>query len=270
MAAARTPPRLLSVRNIETPCDGLIRVNLTGDLRGIPENKNGSHIKLFFPQEHQSIPVLPTLGANGVIWPAADEKPITRTYSVRHVCLRSQCLSVDFVDHSRGGIACRWAQRARPGDRIGMAGPGGPDPLLAKADWHILVGDMSAVPAISAIVETLDTPADVLVLRHGEGCLTSSIPAHVNVRYFSDRTPVDTVVTVLNDVISRRQSSFSVTGRCSAWVAGENKLVLQVRDFLRLNLGLTKRDLYAIPYWRRGQNEEQYHQARHTIMDAVW
>ena len=48
---------------------------------------------------------------------------------------------------------------ARPGDRIHLSGPGGayaPDPT---ADWHLLVGDESALPAIAAAVDALDPAA---------------------------------------------------------------------------------------------------------------
>lgn len=269
MAASRTPPRLLKVHSKETPCEGLIRINLTGNLKGFPEDKNGSHIKLFFPRSHQRVPVLPRLGEQGVIWPPAEEKPVTRTYSVRSYRSDDNIVSVDFVDHESGGIACRWAQQAKVGDSLGLAGPGGPDPLLAPADWHILVGDMSAVPALSAIVENLQTPAQVLVLAHGDARLTARIPNHIQVKYLAERTSLDTTLTVINDMIAQRSPELEKEN-CSAWVAGENRLVLQVRDFLRTHLGLTKRNLYAIPYWRRGQNEEQYHQARHVIMDTVY
>jgi NADPH-dependent ferric siderophore reductase len=56
----------------------------------------------------------------------------------------------------------------------------------------------------------------------------------------------------------------------SAFVAGENGSVLAVRDFLRQTYGLRKRELYAVPYWHRGQDEETYHQERHRIMDQVY
>lgn len=56
----------------------------------------------------------------------------------------------------------------------------------------------------------------------------------------------------------------------SAFIAGENASTVALRDVLRERLGLTKKNCYAVPYWRRGQNEEAYHQQRHAIMDQVY
>src|SRR3712207_7785498 len=55
---------------------------------------------------------------------------------------------VDFVVHGDAGIAGPWATQVQPGDLVRFMGPGGgyaPDP---DADWHLLVGDESALPAI--------------------------------------------------------------------------------------------------------------------------
>lgn len=56
----------------------------------------------------------------------------------------------------------------------------------------------------------------------------------------------------------------------SAFIAGENGAVLACRKQLIQDFGLSKKQLYAIPYWRRGQDEETYHERRHEIMDEVY
>ena len=67
------------------------------------------------------------------------------------------------------------------------------------------------------------------------------------------------------------KQEFAHTGTpLSALVAGENSLVLTVRDYLRTTFKLPKALLYAVPYWRNGQDEEGYHQQRHTIMDEEY
>ena len=67
---------------------------------------------------------------------------------------------------------------AQPGDRIHLSGPGGayaPDP---SADWHLLVGDESALPAIAAAVDALDPAARGHVLIEVPGS-ASEIPLPV-------------------------------------------------------------------------------------------
>ena len=63
---------------------------------------------------------------------------------------RAQQLTIDFVVHGDVGVAGPWARTAQPGDELDLVGPGGaytPDP---DADWHLLAGDASVIPAISA------------------------------------------------------------------------------------------------------------------------
>lgn len=62
-----------------------------------------------------------------------------------------------------------WAVAARPGDVLVFEGPSGgyrPDPA---ADWHLFVGDESALPAIAASLEVVPagTPAVVRLLCNG-------------------------------------------------------------------------------------------------------
>ena len=68
---------------------------------------------------------------------------------------RPQELTLDFVVHGDDGVAGPWAAAAEPGDVLVFEGPGGgyrPDP---EADWHLMVGDESALPAIAASLEAV-------------------------------------------------------------------------------------------------------------------
>src|SRR5690606_21164117 len=81
--------------------------------------------------------------------------PRLRTYTVRAWDPDALELTLDFVHHGDEGLAGPWAANARPGDELFMLGPGGgyaPDP---GADWHLLAGDESALPAIAASLEAL-------------------------------------------------------------------------------------------------------------------
>ena len=67
------------------------------------------------------------------------------------------------VDSSARSVA------ARPGDPLLLLGPGGaysPDPT---ADWHLLVGDESALPAIGAALERVPAGVPVLTLVEVDG-----------------------------------------------------------------------------------------------------
>ncbi len=71
-------------------------------------------------------------------------------------------VEVDFVLHGDSGPAGAWAGSARPGDRLGMVGPSalyaGPVSLtdsISSADWLLLAGDETALPAIGTLLEAL-------------------------------------------------------------------------------------------------------------------
>lgn len=287
---ARTPPRLLQVVRTARITPNLQRITLSGEnLLGFPVHSHGMHIKVFVPRAHQQQPQLPQLTAQGIVWPAAHERPITRTYSVRQYRADVNELDIEFVMHptsihklastpkaadinkidSHGSPAASWASNAKPGDWIGIAGPGGPDPLLAPADWQLLAGDMTALPAIAALLENLpdsaqgfaliesDDAQDQIELIHPPGMVICWLERAVDGS------------EVLLEAIKRIAPPLNAKS-ISAFIAGENNAVVTIRDYLRATYGLNKRSLYAVPYWRRGQDEETYHQERHRIMDEVY
>lgn len=77
---------------------------------------------------------------------------------------QSRRLTLDFVVHGDTGIAGPWAASVDVGEVLVFEGPGGgyaPDPT---ADWHLLVGDESAVPAIAAAMLAVP-PGSPMVVR---------------------------------------------------------------------------------------------------------
>lgn len=278
--AKKTSPRLVNVVRTTLVSPNLKRITLSGqNLMGFPSDKNGAHIKVFFPRDHKEKPQLPTLTPQGVKWPEAAERPITRTYSVRQYRKKENELDVDFVLHGAHSPASGWALTANVGDYIGIAGPGGPDPLLNKADWHILAGDMTALPAISSLLEELPVTAKGFAFLETDDIKdqhkllnNTAIEIHWLLRKKTS-SPSTHKNIIDNNVLLNKIKTVSPpigTGSISAFIGGENSAVVNIRDYLREVYGLKKSHLYAVPYWRRGQDEETYHQQRHSIMDQVY
>ncbi|RXJ73564.1 NADPH-dependent ferric siderophore reductase [Veronia nyctiphanis] len=265
----RVPPRLLECVRKQQISPNLLRVTVTGEtLKGFPTDKKGAHIKLFFANRSTGTLVLPTLDGERIVWPK--DKPVTRAYTVRDYRADVNELDIDFVVHGDNSPASGWAVNAVPGSKIGVAGPGGPDPLLAPADWHIIAGDLTAVPAISAILETLDDDAQGHVLIEVDSLEDEHSLIHpkgVSVKWFQREKGRKTPQLV--EEIGQLAPPLG-TSSLSAFIAGENSSVVACRDKLITDYQLTKKALYAIPYWRRGQDEETYHEERHTIMDKVY
>uniref|UniRef100_UPI0025D2B494 siderophore-interacting protein n=1 Tax=uncultured Alteromonas sp. TaxID=179113 RepID=UPI0025D2B494 len=139
----------LQVLSTERLTPNLQRLVLTGDdLSAFPDAPPGSYIKLLFNQFGEPQPTIPEEG----------QKILMRTYTVRSLNSASNTLTVDFMLHGEGveaGPASHWAQSAKPGDTIVVAGPGTSKGLAVEYDWAILLGDMTAMPAISAQLEAL-------------------------------------------------------------------------------------------------------------------
>jgi NADPH-dependent ferric siderophore reductase len=174
-------------------------------------------------------------------------RPAALTYSLRGFDRMRGTLDIEFVLHGNDGPASRWVARAESGDSVGLAGPGGPRLSRGNADFHLLAGDLTALPAIAAVLENLPTSArgavlievedagDELDLRHPPGVTLHWLRAGASSQ------PPDAV----------RQIDWPSSARIFATVAGENDAVLAIRRHLRRDRGVPAESLYAVPYWRR-------------------
>src|SRR4051794_4342602 len=98
-----------------------------------------------------------------------DQWPSNRSYTVRAWDPQTRQLTLDFVHHGDVGLAGPWAAKVQPGDEILLNGPGGSYAPRAEADWHLLVGDESALPAIAVALERIPADAPVHVFLEVEG-----------------------------------------------------------------------------------------------------
>jgi NADPH-dependent ferric siderophore reductase len=152
--------RRLSVLRREPLTPRMVRVVFASpDLAGFAAPGFDDHVRLFFPQPGQGLPV-PVRGERGMIWP--DPAPAARDYTPRHFDPGTGELAIDFVLHD-GGVASDWAAAARPGDTIGMGGPRGSFLVEGQAEAEVLLGDATALPAIARRLAALPPGARVTV-----------------------------------------------------------------------------------------------------------
>ena len=89
---------------------------------------------------------------------AEDRRPIRRRYTIRSFDPAQLTLTLNIVRHGQGPGE-RWLLAARPGDTIEGIGPRGKITTSRSADWHLFMGDESALPAIAAMTESLPPDA---------------------------------------------------------------------------------------------------------------
>lgn len=173
--------------------------------------------------------------------------PRTRTYTVRAWDDERKELTVDFVVHGDEGVAGPWALAARPGDPIQLNGPGGayaPDP---DADWHLLVGDLAVVPAISASLPRIPAgvPVRVLVEAAPEDRVELTSPGDLQVAWVEP-----------GGLVAAVEALPFPAGRVCAFVHGEAGDVRAIRRVLLAERGVAKEDASISGYWKRSRTEE--------------
>lgn len=181
--------------------------------------------------------------------PDGSEKVHQRGYTLIDPDPESGEVSFDFVLHQPAGPAASWAMAARPGDAITASYISYTkfDPPEPEPDGYLLIGDPSAIPAINSIMEILGRDAHVVVLLQevSEGDSTIPVAVHPNahVQWVSQNTP-----EALAAAIPHRDWS-----NWHAWLAGEAKMVKEVRACLNKQHGFPLADIQHRAYWVRGK-----------------
>jgi len=139
----RLPRRALTVESVTRHTPLMVRVRARGDLAGWDAAHPGAHVKIFVPD---------------------GDDTAMRTYTVREADHADGTVTLDFGLHAEGP-ATHWARQARPGARIEIAGEarGGFVPK-SSTRWLLLLADHCALPAVTAIVETLPAAVTALVV----------------------------------------------------------------------------------------------------------
>ncbi|MFD7067319.1 siderophore-interacting protein [Streptomyces sp. NPDC059913] len=182
--------------------------------------------------------------------------PTTRTYTVRSWDPVARELAIDFVVHGDEGLAGPWAMRAVPGERVTFLGPGGGYGPDASADWHLLVGDESALPAIAASLEQM--PAGAVVhafVEVSDAAEEQKIVTRDGVGVTWLHRGARPVGEALVDAV--RGLEFPA-GEVQAFVHGEAGFVKELRRHLRLDRGIPLSRLSISGYWRLGQNDDAW------------
>ena len=237
------------------PTPNVLRVTFGGDaLADFPANRETANVKLLLRRDGQDE------GAYLAALEGEGERPIKRTYTVlAHRApdgTRGAELDVDFALHDAPGPATRWALAAAPGDRIGLAGPGAPKRVDPHADWFLLAGDASALPAIAANLAALDRKATghaLVEVVDPADRRELGAPAGVAVRWIvpDPQAPMRALVAAVKAIEWPPGTPF-------AWVAGETGAVRELRAWLARERALDGAHRYTGGYWQVGHDEDSH------------
>ncbi|MFF2405413.1 siderophore-interacting protein [Streptomyces sp. NPDC058092] len=266
------PVSYVRVVGVERITPRTARVTFAGDaLAELMEDRPDQQMKLCFPREGQEAPRLPEPDVDdtyGMRWYEAylaipePERPLMRSFTVRAFDRRLGLMTVDFVLHGDEGPAARWGRAARLGDVLGMVGPSSmyARPLPA-ADWLLLAGDETALPAIGTLLESLPAGARAVVYAEvadeaEERVLDS--PGEVTVHWVRrDRGET------LTDAVRVAELP---AGAGAAWLAGEAGAVRALRRHLVEERGLPRAAVEFSGYWRASLSQDD----APTEEDLAW
>ncbi len=213
----------------------MLRITLGGDaLSSFPVHEVGGYVKLALQDN--------------------DEEKL-RTYTVRNFNPQSLELDIDFVLHEETGPAAQWAKNCQVGDEIDIGGPGPKKMVDTKADWFLIAGDMSALPAASVNLEALPDDARgyaLLEIISADDQQELNIPEGIEVQWLVNPHPEQANTMMLDAV----KALSGLTGTPYFWVAGEFTQSIDIRKYLKAEYSINRKDMYASSYWQIGQTED--------------
>ncbi|WP_189401630.1 siderophore-interacting protein [Arenicella chitinivorans] len=230
---------MTQVAQIEDLGPHMRRITLTGeDLNDFPPDQESAHFKAIFPQPGQTIPKLG-------IYPGF--KKWMRSYTVRAFNDQTKTLTVDFAVNDHKGLGTDWAGRAQVGDYLGIAGPGDTKHTNYAADWHLLVADLTALPAAAAVLEKL--PRDAKGTAHlqvptAQDKQRINYPKDVNINWVIN--PDLTTNRLLNAV----QNTPWLEGEPAIFIAAESSQMKAIKKYVKRMPGYSRQQTYASGYWK--------------------
>ncbi|GAB3025554.1 siderophore-interacting protein [Oleiagrimonas citrea] len=222
----------------------MLRVTLGGEgMQRFPDDQASAYVKLLLPVPGQ-------------------DRPLLRTYTVR--AQRDDAIDIDFALHGEdgGGPASGWALSCAPGDAIEIAGPGPKKQVDPKADWILMVGDMTALPALSVNLEQLPPDAHgraIIEVPDEADIQTLSAPTGFELQWVLNPRPGYT--TPLLDAVEALPWP---QGEVNIWAACEFTSMLALRTHFRDIRGMTRKQVYISSYWKQGSDEESHKSLKRT------
>lgn len=269
--------RELRVRSVSEVSPIMRRITLEGEHLGAftrdgfdvpPFRSEGpdDHVKILLPDPKTGETILPRQLEGTLDWSTG--RPTGRSYTPRAYRHGADELHIDFVLHGHGP-AGNWAAQAQPGDVLHIAGPKSSLLIPQAADWYVLAGDETAIPAIANWLESLQPNANVaafIQISDPSARIELACPDAWEINWLVD--PALAAAT-LTDALA--QYSWP-EGEGFVWGAAEREAVKSLRKYLIEERGHDRRALDVVAYWHKGVEDEaraKVHDRLHVLTDLL-
>jgi NADPH-dependent ferric siderophore reductase len=253
----RQPPQPVEVVAVSRLTPRFVSVLVSGgDLSRFGAAAPTSHIKVFLPAPGQDAPLLPATTQDGErVWPDGP-RPVLRTYTPRSFDAEAGTLEIQFALHG-AGPAAEWAQRAEPGMRIAIGGPGGRFAADLSAPRWWIAADESALPAAATLLDALPASATAevhLEVAGPEEEIPLDSPAKATITWHHRRSPDSFGADLLEAA-----AGAEITAGTQVWVACEASAMRAIRRLLVGEKDVPHSALVTRGYWRAGVADHPDH-----------
>ena len=158
-------------------------------------------------------------------------------------------LTLDIVVHDVG-LVTEWASRDVVGDDVVITDPKSSFVLPEDARWVILVGDLTAMPAMARIAaslvesSSLVEPVETTIYAEVPDDLTGYLPEGSDVTWLSPPAPGQSALAQVVEGIDWPE------GPGYFWMAGESAQMRSIRKHLMRERGLASHAYDVMGYWR--------------------
>ncbi|HRQ01145.1 MAG TPA: siderophore-interacting protein, partial [Terrimesophilobacter sp.] len=233
----RLTARRATVIAVSRPAPRMIRITVTGpDFDSFVSTGPGDHAKVFFPDPDTAVLTAPTSAgpdSDGIIRP--DGPTISRDYTPLNQRVDADgrtLIDLDFFTHPEPGVATAWAETAKVGDELVIAGPRGSRSAPQGAPRALLFVDGTALPAATRYLRELPASASIDIIVDEDGDLGWVAG------YLREQGGRDVPVHPAGDDLVESAKTLGVDETTFVFAAGEASRLVGLRRHLRRDLGL--------------------------------
>ncbi|MCK1798054.1 siderophore-interacting protein [Streptomyces sp. XM4193] len=245
--------RVTTVRQVRRVTPQMVRITFGGEeLADFQSNGTDQHVAMYFYEPHVVLPRPFTGEAAKALLPTA--KPRLRRYTIRAHRPELAEVDMDFVLHGEDQLASGWAERVKPGEEAIWFGPSPAYVLAPDAQWTVLLGDETALPAIAVLLEELPPGHRVFVLVEvADSAEEQPLPTDADARItwlHRDGAPAGTL-------LHRHATELSLpAGRGRIWGGAERGTMRALRRHFVDGLGVDRADTHLTAYWTAGETQD--------------
>jgi NADPH-dependent ferric siderophore reductase len=203
-------------------------------------------VRLLVPSPGTTELILPTWNGNEFLLPG-EVRPALRTFTPLAAGIPDR-LDLEIVRHP-GGVVSEWAEHARVGSPAALSGPGRGAEFSPNATRFHLLGDETAVPAISQLLRVLSPTATISVHAEIEHeTAIRPLPSH-------SLATVEWLVRDQRDgpgarLVDAARELAEISATTHVWAAGEAASMQAIRKHLFDERGVARSQTTVRGYWK--------------------